>query len=108
MGAPTSLTTHLTMFMVLILAIIGVAGTTFLFYVKDDSAGATRILGFSGAIITGLLAIRKTEITHLTVNSRLDQFTDAIETIARAEGRAEGVKAGRAGENGPPGQENPE
>jgi hypothetical protein len=98
---PQSLTTHVTMIAIVALTVIGASLTTFLYYAKDDSAGATRILGFTGAIVSALLALRKAEITHLTVNSRMTQWTEALEAVARGEGRAEGVEAGRRGENGP-------
>jgi hypothetical protein len=108
LGVPSSFTTHATMIAIVILTIIGVSLTTFLYYVKDDSAGATRILGFSGAIISALLALRKAEITHLTVNSRMTQWTEALEAVAHGEGRAEGVAAGKRGENGPQQEEEEE
>jgi hypothetical protein len=102
---PTSLTTHLTLFAILLLTVVGASYATFLFNVKDDSAGATRILGFAGSIIAALLALRKAEVTHLTVNSRMTQWTEALEAVARGEGRAEGVAAGKRGENGPEAEE---
>jgi len=62
---------------------------------KDNTSLYALIMGSVGPTTLALLAFMKAQETHLSVNSRLDQFIRNAGEIARAEGEAVGRAAGR-------------
>lgn len=57
---------------------------------QDNSSTIGLIFGFLSTTTLSLLAFMKSQETHLSVNSRLDQFIESAKKIARAEGSIEG------------------
>ncbi len=63
---------------------------------KDNSSLYVLILGSIGPTTISLLAFMKSQETHLSVNSRLEQFIRNADRAARAEGEIVGHAAGMA------------
>jgi len=61
----------------------------------DNTLLIASILGFLAPTTLSLLAFMKAQETHLSVNSRLDEFMVNAKLAARAEGVAEGRTQGR-------------
>ncbi len=61
---------------------------------KDNSTLNTMIIGFTTTTTWALLAFLKAQETHLSVNSRLDQFIKNADRAARSEGELVGRAAG--------------
>lgn len=69
----------------------------------DNSILITAIIGFTGTTLGSVLAFMKSQETHASVNSRMDDFIKKFEsasiakqTLARSEGLHEGRSQGRA------------
>lgn len=76
------------------MAIVAIAGSVLISYLRPDSDIVVvfgLIAGFMAPTTLSLLAFMKAQETHLSVNSRLDQFIEN----AKASSRAEGVEAER-------------
>jgi len=56
----------------------------------DHTRTITLLLGFAAPTTVSLLALMKAQQTHLSVNSRLDEFIKNASVASRAEGREEG------------------
>src|SRR3990167_10747566 len=77
------------------IAIVGVATITIFRPNQDNTVVIASIFGFLAPTTLSLLAFMKAQETHLSVNSRLDQFMKNAELAARAEGELAGRAAGR-------------
>ena len=62
---------------------------------QDNSSLYVLILGSIGPTTLALLAFMKAQETHLSVNSRLEQFIKNADRAARSEGELAGRAAGR-------------
>lgn len=62
----------------------------------DNSSLYVMIIGFSTSTTAAILALMKSQETHLSVNSRLEQFIRNADRAARSEGELVGRAAGRA------------
>lgn len=62
---------------------------------RDNSALYALILGSIGPTTLSLLAYMKSQETHLSVNSRLEQFIRNADRAARSEGELKGRAAGQ-------------
>jgi hypothetical protein len=76
------------------LSLAAVVGVTLIRPSQDNASIYVLIFASTGPTTLALLAFMKAQETHLSVNSRLEQF---IRNAARAQ-RAEGELAGRAAE----------
>lgn len=81
---------------VLLMMMLGVSAIVLITILHDgDNTGViTTIIGFLGPTTLSLLTFMKSQETHLSVNSRLDQFMTQAQIAARAQGIAEGRKEG--------------
>jgi hypothetical protein len=77
------------------LAIASITAIAILRPEKDNSTLYALILGSIGPTTLALLAFMKSQETHLSVNSRLEQFIQNTDRSARAEGELAGRAAGR-------------
>ena len=78
---------------VIIMMVIGVSGSiilTLLNKSQDNTVLIAAIFGFLTPTTLSLLAFMKSQETHLSVNSRLDEFMKATRSSAMAEGRIQG------------------
>jgi len=72
------------------IAIVGVATITIFRPNQDNTVVIASIFGFLAPTTLSLLAFMKAQETHLSVNSRLDQFMKNAELAARSEGFKQG------------------
>lgn len=80
---------------VLIMALIGVLGVVGVTYLRpgeDNTVLIGLVLGFLAPTTLSLLAFMKSQETHLSVNSRLDDFIRNAENAARGEGEKAGQR----------------
>lgn len=78
--------------------LIAIVGTVIITLIRPDMDNGVIIAAFFGVLTpttVSLLALMKAQETHLSVNSRLDQFIKNAGGIARAEGFEEGRKEGK-------------
>ncbi len=83
---------------VVVMIVIVVIAVTVIAVVRPDKDNASLyalILGSIGPTTLALLAFMKSQETHLSVNSRLEQFIRNADRSARAEGELVGRAAGR-------------
>lgn len=83
---------------VVIMAIVTMAAITIIAVARTGEDNATlyaMIIGFATTTTAAVLAFMKSQETHLSVNSRLDQFIRNADRSARAEGELAGRAAGR-------------
>jgi len=62
----------------------------------DPLAVCASVFGLLSSTTLSLLAFMKSQQTHLSVNSRLDDFISTSSLAAHAEGQAQGMKEGMA------------
>lgn len=89
-----------TPYLVAIVAMVGLTLAciviTLVFYHGPDTMQIIgMIVGASAPTTLALLAFLKSQETHLSVNSRLDEFKRAIEESSRAKGEKEGIAIGK-------------
>jgi len=87
---------------VLLMAILGVVSITALTIMRpgqDNTAVIATIIGFLAPTTLSLLAFMKAQETHLSVNSRLDQFIRNAELASRMQGVIDGRAQGRMDAN---------
>lgn len=75
--------------------LIGVAGTVLISIFRPEQdliVVITAIFGLLTPTTLSLLSFMKSQETHLSVNSRLDQFIKNADAIARAEGEIKGAR----------------
>lgn len=78
---------------VIVMVVIGVFGVLFITWLRpkeDNIALITLIIGLVAPTTLSLLSLMKSQETHLSVNSRLDQFMSNAEKASHAEGVLEG------------------
>lgn len=84
---------------VMFMMFLGVVSTVVLVTMKPDNKDNIlvigTIIGFLAPTTLSLLALMKSQDTHLSVNSRLDAFMSQARLASRAEGLSEGRKEGR-------------
>lgn len=92
---PASNVPYLVAIVVMVLiSVTAIVAVTLIRPEQDNSSLYVLILGSIGPTTLALLAFMKAQETHLSVNSRLDQFIKNADRSARAEGEL----AGRAAE----------
>ena len=81
---------------------LSVVLVTLLRVTEDNGILITAIIGFTGTTLGSVLAFMKSQETHASVNSRMDDFIKKFEAssvakqdLARSEGLAEGKTQGR-------------
>ncbi len=77
------------------LAIFSIVAVTVIRPNDDNSAIIVLILGSIAPTTVALLAFMKAQETHLSVNSRLDEFIHNSNQVARAEAEETGRQKGR-------------
>jgi hypothetical protein len=75
--------------------VVGVVAITVLRPTQDNTIIITTLLGFLAPTTLSLLAFMKAQETHLSVNSRLDDFMRTATYAAHAKGLMEGRGEGR-------------
>lgn len=78
-----------------IIAMVCIVAVTLIRPSQDNSVLNVLILGFSTTTTAAILAFMKAQETHLSVNSRLEQFIRNADRAARSEGELVGRAAGR-------------
>lgn len=81
------------------LAIIAIVAITLLRPAEDNTALIVVVLGFVATTLGTVLTYLKTQETHLSVNSRMDQLLSVAQRQSRAEGLAAGKIEGAAAAN---------
>jgi len=79
----------------LMIAVSAIVAVTLIRPTQDNSSLYVLILGSIAPTTLALLAFMKAQETHLSVNSRLEQFIRNADGRARAEGELVGRAAGR-------------
>lgn len=79
----------------LALGIVAVVAVTIIRPTEDNSSLYVLIFSSIGPTTLALLAFMKAQETHLSVNSRLEQFIRNADRAARSEGELAGRAAGR-------------
>lgn len=83
---------------VVVMAVFAIAAISVISIIRperDNSAMYVLILGFGTSTTAAILAFMKSQETHLSVNSRLDDFIRNADRSARAEGELAGRAVGR-------------
>lgn len=83
---------------VVVMVIVALAAVVVIAIVRpnqDNSALYVLITGFDTTTTAAILAFMKAQETHLSVNSRLEEFIRNADRSARAEGELAGREAGR-------------
>jgi hypothetical protein len=83
---------------IVIMAIVTVAAIVIIAVVRpaqDNASINIQIIGFATTTTAAILAFMKAQETHLSVNSRLEQFIKNADRAARSEGELVGRAAGR-------------
>jgi len=91
---------------VVVMAVIGVLGVLVITIIRpkeDNTILITMVLGFLAPTTLSLLSLMKSQETHLSVNSRLDDFMTTAREASRAEGIIEGQSMRLVGKKGPQG-----
>lgn len=86
-------TTGYVIMAIVVMSLFGIVGVVLVQIMKPDSDNTTlitMIVGFIASMTTSLLALMKAQETHLSVNSRLDQFMSTAKAASHAEGILEG------------------
>lgn len=78
-----------------VITIVAIVAVTMIRPEGDNMALYALILGSIGPTTLALLAFMKAQETHLSVNSRLEQFIRNADRSARAEGELAGRAAGQ-------------
>jgi len=96
MPAPSNVPYVIAVVLMIVVVIIAVTVIAIARPDKDNSALFALILGSIGPTTLSLLAYMKAQETHLSVNSRLEQFIRNADRTARAEGELAGQAAAQA------------
>lgn len=95
MAAPNNVPYLVAVVVMLGIAIAAITAIAILRPEKDNATLYALILGSTGPTTLALLAFMKSQETHLSVNSRLEQFIQSTDRSARAEGELLGRAVGR-------------
>lgn len=79
---------------IIVMSLIAVVAVLMISMMRPDADNTiliATILGFTATMTTSIMSLLKSQETHVSVNSRMDQWKEDVTTMLRAEGAADAV-----------------